>query len=257
TQRAQQAAPLQVGLVLTLLVPALALAALTVETFRWSRPVAGAPVAQTTVVAVPLDAAVFAATADDFRDLRLLSDAGVETPRAVEKLRAVRQHSVQHAVAAKPVALKELPDNRIEAVFELIATNAVADGFSVTTPQRDFQHNVRVEGSSDGVTWTTLVAEAPLLDYTRYMDLRHLDVKLPANTFRRFKLTISNVTDEQTQPFTRLMKQTGGRDGSIATRTVDLRKQTFRVDRVNFWRHESATPRNTPRWSPSRPVVYR
>ena len=220
------------------LAPVLALAALTADAFHWSRPVEGAPVAQTTVVAVPFDAAVFAATADDFRDLRLLNDVGVETPRAVEKLRAVRQHSVQRAVAAKPVALKELPENRIEAVFELIATNAVADGFSVTTPLRDFQHNVKVEGSSDGVTWTTLVAEAPLLDYTRYMDLRHLDVKLPPSSFRRFKLTISNVTEEQTQPFTHLMQQTGGRNGNMEQRSVDLRKQTFRVDRVNFWRTE-------------------
>lgn len=225
-------------IVSAMLAPALALAALTVETFRWSRPVEGAPVAQTTVVAVPFDAAVFAATADDFRDLRLLDDVGTETPRAVEKLRAVRQHGVQRPVPAKPIALKELPDNRIEAVFELIPTLAVADGFSVTTSLRDFQHNVKVEGSSDGVTWTTLVGEAPLLDYTRYMDLRHLDVKLPPSAFRRFKLTIGNVTEEQAQPVTHLMKQTGGRDGNMEQRSVDLRKQTFRMDRVNFWRTE-------------------
>lgn len=223
---------------LALVSPALALAALTVDAFRWSRPVEGAPVTQTTVVAVPFDAAVFASTADDFRDLRLLNDAGVETPRAVEKLRAVRQHSVQHAVAAKPVALKELPDNRIEAVFELMPTNAVADGFSVTTPLRDFQHNVKVEGSADGVEWTTLVAEAPLLDYTRYMDVRHLEVQLPANSCRHFKLTISNVTEEQAQPFTHLMKQTGGRDGNMEQRSTDLRQRTFRIDHVNFWRTE-------------------
>lgn len=226
------------GLMVLLLAPLLVSAALNADTFRWSRPVAGAPVTQTTVVAVPLDAAVFAATADDFGDLRLLRDDGMESPRAVEKLRAVRQHSVQHAVASKLIALRELPENRIEAEFELVATNAVADGFSVATSQRDFQHNVKVEGGSDGANWTTLVAEAPLLDYTRYMDLRQLDVKLPPGACRRFKLTISNVTAEQTQPFTHLMQQTGGRGGHMEQRSVDMRKQTFRVDRVNFWRTE-------------------
>ena len=232
-------AALRADMMLALLAPAFALAALTADSFHWSRPVEGAAVAQTTVVAAPLDAAVFAGVADDFRDLRLLSEAGVETPRAVEKLRAVRQHTVQRPVASQLVALRELPDNRIEAEFELIATNAVADGFNVATAQRDFQHNVKAEGSSDGAAWTTLVAEAPLLDYTRYMDLRHLDVKLPPNACRHFKLTISNVTAEQTQPFTHLMQQTGGRDGHMEQRSVDLRKQTFRVERVNFWRTET------------------
>ncbi len=238
TNGRSQSAPLRVVMALALVSPALALAALTVDAFHWSRPVEIETVAQTTVVAVPFDAAVFAATADDLRDLRVLGDNGAEIPRAVEKLRAVRQHTVQHAVAAKPVALKELPDNRIEAEFELSATNAVADGFSVATVQRDFQHNVKVEGSSDGVAWTTLVAEAPLLDYTRYMDLRQLDVKLPPNAFRRFRLTISNVTAEQAQPFTHLMQQTGGRGGNLEQRSMDLRKQTFRVERINFWRNE-------------------
>ena len=233
-----KSAPLRVVMALALVAPALALAALTVETFHWSRPLEGATVTQTTVVAAPFDAAVFASTTDDFRDLRVLADNGAEIPRAVEKLRAVRQHSVQSAVSSKLVAIKELPDNRIEAEFELTSTNAVADGFSISTIQRDFQHNVKVEGSSDGVAWTTLVAEAPLLDYTRYMDLRHLDVKLPASACRRFKLTIGNVTDEQAQPFTHLMQQTGGRDGHMEQRSTDLRKQTFRVERVNFWRDE-------------------
>jgi hypothetical protein len=218
--------------------PVFALAALTVENFHWSRPLEGAPVKQTTVVAVPFDAGMFAATADAFRDLRLLNDAGVETAHAVEKVRAVRQHTVQRSVASKLVALKELPENRIEAEFELTATNAVADGFSVTTPLRDFQHTVKVEGSRDGMEWATLVADAPLLDYTRYMDLRHLDVKLPPSACRRFKLTISNITGEQTLPLTRLMQQTGGAGGKVEQRTVDLKRQTFRVDRVSFWRNE-------------------
>ena len=229
------ATPLLAVALLTLVIPALA--ALTVETFHWSRTVEGVAGAHT-IVAAPLDAAVFASVTDDFRDLRLLSDTNLEIPRAVEKLCTVRQRTVQHAVASKLITLRELPDNRIEAEFELTATNTVADGFSVATAQRDFQHNVKVEGSSEGATWTTLVAEAPLLDYTRYMDVRHLDVKLPANACRHFKLTISNVTAEQTQPFTHLMQQTGGRDGHLEQRSVDLRKQTFRVERVNFWRTE-------------------
>ncbi len=219
--------------------PVLALAAITAENFHWSRPLEGAPVTQTTVAAVPLDAGLFAATADDFRDLRLLNDAGGETARAVEKVRAVRQHVVRRPVAAQLIALKELPENRIEAEFELTATNAVADGLAVATPLRDFQHTIRVEGSRDGAEWTALVADAPLFDYSRYMDLRQLEVKLPASACRRFRLTISNITGEQALPLTRLMTQTGGAGGSLEQRTVDVKRQTFRVDRVSFWRNET------------------
>lgn len=158
------------GLLLAMLAPTLALAALTADSFRWSRPVESPAVAQTTVVAVPLDAAVLASVADDFRDLRLLNDTGWEVPRAVEKLHAVRQHTLQRPVASQLVNLRELPDNRIEAEFELTATNAVADGFNVATAQRDFQHNVKAEGSSDGVTWTTLVTGSA--DVTKRLQAR-------------------------------------------------------------------------------------
>jgi hypothetical protein len=216
-----------------------ALAALTTEIFRWSRPVEGAPVTQTTVAAVQFDANVYAAAALGFSDVRLLNDAGSETPRAIEKIYTVRPQVVRRAVAAQLVALKELPDNRIEAEFELTATNAVADGFSITTPLRDFQHTVRVEGRRDGAEWTALVADAPLFDYTRYMDLRQLEVKLPASACRRFRLTISNITGEQALPLTRLMTQTGGTGSNLEQRTVDLKRQTFRVDRVSFWRNET------------------
>ncbi|TAN37736.1 MAG: hypothetical protein EPN23_04260 [Verrucomicrobia bacterium] len=233
-----KSAPLHGGLLLTLLAPTVAFATLTPDNFHWSRPVEGAPVAQTTVVAVPFDADVFTAAADDFRDVRLLSDASTEIPRAVEKMAAVRQHTNQCTVASKLIALRELPDNCIEAEFELTATNAVADGFTLATPLKDFQHNVKVEGCNEAGVWTTLVAAAPLFDYTRYMDLRQLAVKLPANTLRRFRLTISNVTEEQAQPWARLMKQTGGGGGNLEQRTQDVRRQTFRVDRVNFWRNQ-------------------
>lgn len=226
-------------LMLTVGIPALALAALTAENFRWSRPVEGAPVTQTTVVAVQFDANVYAAAALGFNDVRLANEAGSETPRAIEKVLAVRPQIVRHSEPSRLVALKELPDNRIEAEFELTTTNAVADGFSVTTPLHDFQHTVKVEGSRDGAEWTTLVTDAPLFDYTRYMDLRQLEVKLPANACRRFRLTISNITGEQALPLTRLMTQTGGAGSNLEQRTVDIKRQTFRVDRISFWRNET------------------
>ena len=222
-----------------LLAPALALAAPAPTAFRWSRPLDGPAPAQTTVAAVPLDEGVYAATADDYRDLRLVNETGLELPRALEKQVVVRRQTVRRPVAAQLLALTELPDNRLEAEFALTDTNAFAVGFNVQTPLRDFQHGVKVEGRADGADWTTLVAEAPLFDYTRYMDLRQLEVSMPTNACRRFRLTIGNVTAEQAQPWTRLMQQTGGRDGRVETRTVDLQRQTFRVDRVAFWRLET------------------
>ncbi|MCX6997502.1 MAG: DUF3999 family protein, partial [Kiritimatiellaeota bacterium] len=223
----------------TLLAPAVALTAPAPAAFRWSRPLEGPAPTSTTVAAVPLDDGLYAATADDYRDLRLVNETGTELPRALEQQVVVRQHTVRRAVASRLLALTERPDNSVAAEFALTDTNAVAVGFSVRTPLRDFQHGVQVEGRADGADWTTLVAEAPLFDYTRYMDLRQLEVALPANTCRRFRLTISNVTAEKTQPWTRLMQQTGGHDGRIETRTVDLQRQPFRVDSVSFWRLET------------------
>lgn len=220
------------------LAPLWAWAALTPANFHWSCPLEGSPVAQTTVVAVPLDAGVYAATQDDYRDLRIINNVGAEVPRMLEKLVAISQRTVRRPVVAKLLMLRELPENRVEVELELTETNAVADGFSIVTSLRDFQHAVKVTGSADGVAWLPLVQAAPLFDYTRFADVRQLEVHLPGNSCRRFRLEISNVTEEKARPWTHLMRQTGGRDGGMEQRATDLQHQAFRMDRINFWRNE-------------------
>lgn len=231
--------PRTLAMALALAAPALAAAAPGPASFRWSRAVDGAPEARTAVAAAPLDAAVFAGSADEFRDVRLFDNAGIETPRAIERLRAVRLRTERRPVNSKLISLRELPDNRLEAEFELSPADAVADGFTVATPLRDFHHTVRVESRAADGEWTPQVDGAPLFDASRYMDLRHLDVELPAAAGPRFRVTIDQVAGEAARPLTRLVTQTGGREDGMERREVELQQRTFRVDRVSFWRHET------------------
>lgn len=226
------------------LAPLLALGAPGPDDFPFSRDLQGVAAGRTEVVSVVLDAPVMAASADEFRDLRVLDDRGLEVPCAVEKVTTNATRVVRRAVASRAVALKELPGNRIEAEFELTEEGGRADGFDIRTPLRDFVRAVTVEGSADGATWRPLVAAAEILDYTRYLDVRRTEVALPAGDCRRFRISIANASVDRAQPLVRLVRQRGGSDAGAETQTQEMLRTPFRIDSVAFWRNETVVERS-------------
>lgn len=214
------------------------------DDFPFSRALQGVAAGRTEVVSVVLDAPVLAASADGFRDLRVLDDRGLEVPCAVEKVTTNATCVVRRTVASRAVALRELPGNRIEAEFELTDKDARADGFDIRTPLRDFVRAVTVEGSADGANWRPLVASAEILDYTRYLDVRRTQVALPAGDCTRFRITIGNASEERAQPLLRLVRQRGGSDAGAETLTQEMLRTPFRIDSVAFWRNETVVERS-------------
>lgn len=203
--------------------------------FATTRAIQGVPLAAPRLVQVRLDAPIFAATRPELPDLRLFDGADQELPRLIEPLYTTKERRTRHSVAARATALQELPDNRIEAHFEL-ATNALSPaGIDIRTPLRDFIRTVRIQGSTDGQSWETLVDDAQIYDYARYMDIRRTEIPLPPNECRHFILEIGNASEERAQPLIRLV-QANGQDQS---RAFDLLQTPFRIDGVSFWREET------------------
>ncbi len=212
--------------------------------FATTRPLLPpAPLSAPRLAEVRLDAPLFASTQPDHSDLRLFNAAGTELPRLVEPLFTTRQRLARHPVPAHPTTLRELPDNRIEARFELEPDSPPPSGLSIRTPLKDFIRSVRVYGSQDGLTWDPLVPDTDLFDYSRHMDIRRTEIPLPPNNpCRHFSIEISNATEERAQPLIRLVQARGG-DSSRAT---DLLQTPFRIDGVTFWRETPVLDRDLP-----------
>ena len=208
----------------------------------FTRPILGADLAAPRLVEVRLDAPVFAATQSGYADLRLFNAAGQELPRLVEPLFTLQERIARHPVASHPTTLRELPDNRIEARFELEKDALPPVGIAIRTPLRDFIRTVHIYGSEDGQTWEPLVADAEIFDYSRYMDIRRTEIPLPKTTYRRFAVEIGNASEERAQPLIRLV-QANGQDQS---RAFDLLQTAFRIDGVAFWRETTIMEKDQP-----------
>ncbi|MEI8242140.1 MAG: hypothetical protein WCI17_02615 [bacterium] len=219
--------------------PLLALGAVNVDLFRFSRAVEGAAPARTEAVAAPLDEALHRFAAAGYVDVRVLDERGTESPCAVEKLLVNETCTVRRPVAARVTALRELPGNRIEAEFVLEGTAERADGFTVDTPLRDFVRAVTVCRRVTGAPWQMLVQDAEICDYSRYLDVRRTEVTLPAGPGQQFKVEIGNATEARIQPLVKLVSQKGGPDAGAEIRTQELLTTPFRMDRISFWRHET------------------
>ncbi|WP_165246402.1 DUF3999 family protein [Paludisphaera soli] len=202
------------------------------------------------VLAVPLDRAVFAATRDGFPDLRIEDDRGVEVPYSLE--RAVRRRTVaeREEISAPVVSLDVIEGEAIEIVAKLDDDAPEPDGAVFHTPLRDFERRVRVLGSADGRSWTPLKEDGRIFDYSRFLDVREVDVPFPARGFRWFKLVIEREADEARSPFYELSRSRIEGERERRTEVETILRRPFRIDRIAFRRtverttdEESATIR--------------
>ncbi|MEN6558911.1 MAG: DUF3999 family protein [Thermoguttaceae bacterium] len=209
--------------------------------FRYWRAVDRGNATTEDIVAFPLDSAIYAATRDGLPDLRVFDDQNVATPYQVEPS---VEYFTQRSQETSSVHIRALHETNgaIEVLVDRLPKSHSVDGFRFSTPQNDFERKVQVYGSNDGVDWTPLVHDGLLFDYARYMDVSNLDVPLPTNHFRRFKIVVEAVTDQKTSPYQELTRTFQGSKESQRVERTTLERRTFRVDRITAW-HTAAKQR--------------
>ncbi|MEN6405250.1 MAG: DUF3999 family protein [Thermoguttaceae bacterium] len=186
------------------------------------------------IVALRLDSPIYAATRDGLPDLRVFDDHNVATPYQVEPSVEYFKEKSREPFSIEVRSLHET-DGAIELLVQRPPKSPSADGFHFSTPQNDFERKVRVFGSNDGVEWTPLVTDAMLFDYARFMDVDNLDVPLPANHFRRFKIVVETVTDQRQSPYKELTRTFHGPRESQRVEQTTVERRTFRIDRITAW----------------------
>ncbi|NOX56384.1 MAG: DUF3999 domain-containing protein [Planctomycetes bacterium] len=183
-----------------------------------------------------LDSDIYAVTRDGLPDIRVLDDAAQEVPYVLEKVTVERKEPRRKPVKSFIESLREKPGNRIEVQVRLEEAATSADGFTIVTPQRNFERTVTVLGSRDGQSWQTLVSSAVIFDYSRYLDVSHYDVPLPENDCRQYRLVIEEVTLDRPSPLSELTRRFRGDTEVERLEQTQVRRETFRIDRLKFWR---------------------
>lgn len=145
-------------------------------------------------------------------------------PYLLEPVVKHRTIQVRQPCAAKVVSLHVDEGRGLEIVIELDEKAPAATGATIRTPLADYERRVRVYGSRSGTDWSSLVTDGTIFDYSRFMDIRNRDVVIPANDYRRFKLTVERELDDRESPLRELIRrQSDGKKDEQVEITQSLR----------------------------------
>jgi hypothetical protein len=187
------------------------------------------------ILAVQLDSDIYAATRDGYPDLRIVDDRGATVPYLLEPVGQRRTAQVREACASKVASLHVDEGKGLELVVDLDEKAHNASGATIRTPLVDYERRVHVLGSKSGDDWVSLVDDAVIFDYSRFMDVRNRDIVFPANQYRRFKLVVEHEVDDRESPLREMIRRRreGKKDERVEI-TQELRRP-FRIDGVDLW----------------------
>jgi hypothetical protein len=195
------------------------------------------PLKQEELISVILDRDVYRSASEGFTDLRVYDKAGGEVPYVLEKETQARTQSQRKSAPASDVSLRELSGGGLEIQVSWDAKLPPAEGIRLITPLTNYQQRVQVSGRNDGQDWQPLVTDALVFDYSRYMDVSNQEIPLPQNRYRRFRITIGNVTSEQESQLLELTRILRPGQEAEKVERVAIERRPFRIDRIEFWYH--------------------
>jgi hypothetical protein len=214
------------------------------ETTRFAKPLTLPAFEGEELVAVPLDSDVFARSEINYPDLRIVDAENNEVAYVIRRAQQNRSRKVQSVWSAEKLALKPLEDGGLEITFQsdLQRHPRAPQGIRFYSPLVNFDHHVKVETSTDGENWKTLVDDGLIFDYSQFMDVRNLAVELPHDSIEQmedkpthYRLTFDDVTQEQQSQLLQLSRNLQGDEETNRTERTVINRQPFRIDRIELW----------------------
>ncbi len=181
-----------------------------------------------------LDSDVYATAHSSYANLRIVDDSGVETPYIVREKTTVVTSTREREITTRINNLKELDDNKIEIVVEVVGNLKPAQALELISPLHDFEKLVSVDASQDGKLWNPLVKDIPIVDYTRFIDLRDTRIEIPSGNYKFFRLSISEVTQEKELPIKRSVREALHGETQREFQHMSFRREDFRIDAIKL-----------------------
>ncbi|OAI17777.1 hypothetical protein A1359_05710 [Methylomonas lenta] len=212
-----------------------------IQAFQFSRAVISPKLNQQTLLAVPLDSAVYANSAADFHDLRLIDNAGTITPYFLQKIAGQKTVIRRLPSPSKAPALEKLAEEGISVRLDLEPDAAAVDGLTLITQQHNYEYVLQVLGSDDGQNWQVLLDKALIYDYSRFMNISNRDVDLPSNQFRHFKIVVAQATQPRVAEVMALTRTLHGDEELQRSEKVDVHHQPLHIESIQLWHNQVET----------------
>jgi len=172
------------------------------------------------------------------KDLRLVatSESGeqVDVPFLIRDIPVTKPVSTLIPLESRMISFDKDGENNLHLVGELIGKRPNASGLLIESPLKDFEKQVDVSVSDDGKTWTPLVKNELIFDYTQFADFRKTRVALPKNQGVFFKVTIKSCLESAASPFLEISRSSGQSEGDLTEVHKSIRSRPFRIDKISF-----------------------
>jgi hypothetical protein len=198
------------------------------------------------LVAVSLDSDVYASSRAGFPDVRLLDAAGEEIAYVLRKSSTKEQRTERRWFRVANPTVRPQDDGSLEITFTLDREPPARPlGFRLVTPLENFERRITAavstgDVSTDNSEWETLIDDGLVFDYSRFMDVRNVELPLPQfaggeTSGRRYRLIIADVTQEQQSQLLELTRNLNDDDETSRSERVVVNRQPFRIDRIEGW----------------------
>jgi hypothetical protein len=202
--------------------------------YQWSREIKLPDLTAATIIRTRLDSHIYEFTQRGYADLQVvIGETPVGSTLAVTT-KPRGSHLVDRSWTAEKTTAQLDSEKGLRLEYISREPNPVPEWLKIHTPLHDFEHQVQVETSADGKTWTPLDKPALIFDYSRYVDARNVMIHLPETGHRYVRLTIVDVTAEQESQLLDLQRQLVGKEETSRSERVSIQRRPFRIDRVEF-----------------------
>ncbi len=171
-------------------------------------------------------------------NLRIVDRNGIETPFLLRTKTGERTVTEERMVPFEKIAFTKLPENQIEIVLRN------QDPHNFKTPLQsivlatgidNFEKLVSVFCSDNQQDWRPLAERRAIFDYSRYIDIRNNRIAFAPTAARYFKIEISNITEQQESPFTRLTRETRAGQQFSEVESSSFTRTDFRIDNISLY----------------------
>lgn len=202
---------------------------------------------------IVMDEELYFGTTESWHDLRILDGDRKEVPYLVHQQSKEKRSTHQQSTIVSKPQVRPLTENNLEISFTIDRKKHphAIDGIALTTSLRDFEHRVKVETrTSDTSPWRTLVADALIYDYSRYMDVRNLEVPFTeksSNTDEvQFRVLIEKITQEKESQFLVLTRTLKNGVQTKQEETLAINRETLHIDSLSYWHQVDSVSSKEP-----------
>lgn len=203
--------------------------------YRFQRKIEAGELQREELVTFSLDTTVYANTQDSLNDLRIENAEGTSVPFVVRRKRETETYNAQKKWSAEDVSLKPIQELGLEIRLKLDADDPAPVGLRILTPLKNFEQRVNIFAINKAGQVTPLVKDEVIFDYSRFMDVRNVEIQLPKTDARSFRMIIDGLTTRQQSQLTELTRKLAGTEEVSRQLRTTIVDRPFRIDRIELW----------------------